>query len=315
MEFASLYSATIENNSWIKFKAAETSITFTAWASNCTQGFATAHPLGIQLLIVKFTPGPPPNNFQLLAYADIFNDSTGSITASGLTIGADYYLMLDGIAGDHCDYVLQATQGISAADAGPDTVICLGEAVTLSASGGSSFLWNTGATNQSIYVSPINDSVFTVIIDNNTPTCGNDTLDITVLVTSPPIALAMANPDTIASGQSVSLTASGGTAYLWSNGSTSPSIFANPLVTTTYSVTVTSDNGCTDSTSVTVVINAPLPVELYDFDAHCNSLCQRSLSWVTLSESNSKAFLIQKSTNGIDHWQHVAMVPARIRQQ
>jgi len=75
---------------------------------------------------------------------------------------------------------------------------------------------------------------------------------------------------TICKGESVTLTGSGGVDYLWSNadGATAAgqSITFNPSSTTVYTLTVTGDNGCTDTDEVTVhvyqtpVVNLLSPV-------------------------------------------------------
>ncbi|OWY22041.1 hypothetical protein C7N43_09165, partial [Sphingobacteriales bacterium UPWRP_1] len=75
-----------------------------------------------------------------------------------------------------------------------------------------------------------------------TPICCN--------IPSPPINGSVS----INCGQSVTLTASGGSAYLWSTGANTASITVSPTVTTTYSVTVTSAGGCTSSTNKTVTV-------------------------------------------------------------
>ncbi|MDN3635365.1 choice-of-anchor A family protein, partial [Neolewinella lacunae] len=55
--------------------------------------------------------------------------------------------------------------------------------------------------------------------------------------------------------RSVTLTATGGSNYLWSTGATTASITVSPLATTTYSVTVTNPaTGCNDSDEVTVFV-------------------------------------------------------------
>jgi gliding motility-associated-like protein len=64
---------------------------------------------------------------------------------------------------------------------------------------------------------------------------------------------------TISFGNSVTLTATGGGTYLWSNGDTTPSITVTPLVTTEYCVTVTDANQCTDTACVKVFVEIPCP--------------------------------------------------------
>lgn len=62
--------------------------------------------------------------------------------------------------------------------------------------------------------------------------------------------------NTICSGSSVTLTASGASSYSWSSGQTSAAITVSPTATTTY--TVTGVTSCTATASVTVTVN-PLP--------------------------------------------------------
>ena len=64
-------------------------------------------------------------------------------------------------------------------------------------------------------------------------------------------------PTTFCQGGSVVLTASGGTAYQWSNAATTTAINVN--ASGTYGVTVTDANGCINNTSRLVTVN-PLPV-------------------------------------------------------
>lgn len=70
----------------------------------------------------------------------------------------------------------------------------------------------------------------------------------------PPVADA--GPDiAICTGSSATLTATGGIDYAWSNGGNTPSITVSPLVTTTYSVTVTQPGCGSDTDEVTVIVN------------------------------------------------------------
>ncbi|MFN5909993.1 MAG: gliding motility-associated C-terminal domain-containing protein [Bacteroidota bacterium] len=64
---------------------------------------------------------------------------------------------------------------------------------------------------------------------------------------------------TIVSGESVQLQATGATSYSWNNGSTlscddCPAPVATPTITTTYTVTGTDDSGCTGTAQVTIVV-------------------------------------------------------------
>ncbi len=68
------------------------------------------------------------------------------------------------------------------ADAGADETICEGSSVTLTASGGTDYLWNNGETTASITVSPANDSIYSVVVtDNGTGCSATDNLLVTVI--------------------------------------------------------------------------------------------------------------------------------------
>jgi len=131
--------------------------------------------------------------------------------------------------------------------------ICNGESTTLSASGGISYLWSTGATTASINLSPTLTTPYTVTVTNGSG-CTNSTSQ-SVTVNSTPTA-TISGTTTICNGQSTTLTASGGTSYLWSTGATTASINPSPTLTTPYTVTVTNGSGCTNSASQSVIVNS-----------------------------------------------------------
>jgi len=102
------------------------------------------------------------------------------------------------------------------------TAICPGQSVTLTASGGDSYVWSPGGeTSASITVSdPGGYSV------DGTNACGTGSAQITITEASgPSIIITPDGPTAICPGQSVTLTASGGDSYVWSpGGETSTSI-------------------------------------------------------------------------------------------
>lgn len=137
------------------------------------------------------------------------------------------------------------------ANAGPDQDICLGETVTLTASGGPNFLWDNGETTASIEVSPLVTTTYTVSVFDDEGNIDEDS--VTVTVNSIPVAEA-GDDQTICEGETITLMASGGDSYLWSTGETTATIDVSPLVDTVYDVEVIS-NSCSSTDSVTIFVN------------------------------------------------------------
>ena len=130
-----------------------------------------------------------------------------------------------------------------------------GGSITLDAeNAGSTYLWSTGETTQTIDVSAIGNTQATVTITN---TCGTFTslpADITILAPAAQATITAGSATTFCAGDSVVLTASAGSSYFWSPGSeTSQSI----VVTQSgiYKVEVTNASGCASiSSTVTVTV-------------------------------------------------------------
>ena len=83
----------------------------------------------------------------------------------------------------------------------------------------------------------------------------------TATVTVSPNPVANLTSVSICAGQPVSLTATGGTSYTFSNGTTNTTglLVVSPVSTTAYSVTVANASGCVSTTTTTVTVN-PNPV-------------------------------------------------------
>ncbi len=148
------------------------------------------------------------------------------------------------------DDVIVTVISAPVADAGVDQTICDGETITLTATGGISYLWNTGETTDSIDVSPTSETIYNVDVTSNT--CSS-TDSVTVFVVSAP-NLTVSNDIVIADGDSTTLVANGSDNYSWSTGETTASISVSPTVTTTYTVSSIGANNCAISTDVTVTV-------------------------------------------------------------
>jgi PKD repeat protein len=172
--------------------------------------------------------------------------------------------------------VTVTVNALPVANAGNDVAICSGGSTTLTASGGTSYVWsNSAGSTASVTVSPNNTSTYTVTVTNAAGCTATD--NVTVTVNSLPVASA-GNDVTICEGDIATLTASGGSSYLWSNSlGTNATVTASPAATTTYRVTVTGSNGCTASDEVTVNVNTRPSVSI----SGNNGICPGSQTTLT----------------------------------
>jgi hypothetical protein len=130
--------------------------------------------------------------------------------------------------------------------------ICSGASATLTGTGATTYSWNTGATTANITVSPTTTTTYTLTGINGE--CSK-TDTVKIIVKTPPTTLAVANDYSICHGTSAILTGSGATTYSWNTGATTTSITVNPIVTTTYTLTGTT-NGCTKTDTVKITVSA-----------------------------------------------------------
>ncbi len=129
--------------------------------------------------------------------------------------------------------------------------ICYGASTIVTASGASSYSWNTGVSTSSISVNlPSFTSVFTVT--GTTGSCKTVQTSTVTVNTLPNVGTA---DTTICSGTSATLNANGAISYTWDTGATGASIVVNPTSNTSYTVTGF-DGTCSNIniSNVTVVV-------------------------------------------------------------
>ncbi len=173
-----------------------------------------------------------------------------------------------------------------------DNTICSGQSTTLTASGGNSFVWNTGATTASINVSPTVNTTYRVTATFTFGITASASRTVTVYA-NPNVAIS--GTSSICPGGSTTLTASGGGTYAWSTGATTASITVAPGATTAYTVTATNANGCTASTTRTVTVNpAAAPIISGDLE-----ICVGGSTVLTASGGSSYAWSTGATTASI----------------
>ncbi|HNJ10763.1 MAG TPA: M43 family zinc metalloprotease [Chitinophagales bacterium] len=119
-----------------------------------------------------------------------------------------------------------------------NTTICVGQSVTLIASGASSYAWSTGQSGNTIVVNPSVNSTYKVLGIANNCTSDSAIAIVNITTTNPTVSITKSpNVSTICEGDSVTLTASGANNYTWSTGANTAVIKVKPTVNTNYIVT------------------------------------------------------------------------------
>lgn len=96
---------------------------------------------------------------------------------------------------------------------------------------------------------------------------GVDSFDVAV-TPNPDININITKPF-ICFGENTSITATGGSHYAWSNGSSSSTINVSPTVNTMYNVVVTTDAGCADDTTVEIIVNPEITLSYAQYPSYC----------------------------------------------
>ena len=253
-------SGSIENNSWIKFIPNAATANINIGVQNCSS--ATQ---GLQAGIFST---PDCSAFSLLTcqsqavYAPVMTLSYNSFVP-----GNTYYIMIDGFAGNACDYTVTASTGVAVSTVNVSSnAICFGQSTNLTAvAAGSSpsYTWSTGSNASSISVSPNLTTAYSATIASGFCT---EIITKTITVNPLPVANAGTSPSSITcASPNQALSGSGGGTYVWSgSGIVSGGTSASPTVNGPgpFSLVVTSGAGCTSTNvaTVSVPVNTILPI-------------------------------------------------------
>jgi hypothetical protein len=171
-----------------------------------------------------------------------------------------------------------------------NAAICIGNSITLSASGAANYTWTGGITNGTSFTPTTGASYTVTAIGANG--CQSSSVR-TVTVNPLPVLLISSNPTTavVCSGSSVSFSASGATTYSWTGGITNGIAFT-PTSNTTYTLTATDTNGCSN-TGVRSVTVSPLPVLSI---AGSSAICAGTSA--TLSVSGASTYIWNTAASG-----------------
>jgi len=171
-------------------------------------------------------------------------------------VGATNYVVT-GTDANGCqneDSITVTVNSLPVVVAGIDQIVCEGAQVTLSASGASYYSWDNGVTNNVGFYPSVGTITYTVIGTDANGCQNTDNVDVTV--NANPTVQANANNSIVCDGASVILTGSGASSYSWDNGVTNGLAFIPPVGVTTYTVTGTDANYCSNTDQINITVNA-----------------------------------------------------------
>lgn len=166
--------------------------------------------------------------------------------------------------------------------------ICKGNSIILSASGGITYTWSTGATSSSIAPSPTSTTNYSVV-GTNSFGCSQTAIK-TVIVNPAPTLSIFSSDSLICAGETLTLSVDGATTFTWSEGSNTSNIIVQPAATTIYSITGKDTNGCENTAAFTQSVDACVGI---------NQLAIDSRQFLVYPNPNKGEFSIE-STQDID---------------
>lgn len=219
-------------------------------------------------------------------YYNIGYNSTGRLTASlcqNWQPGLNEIIVRVCSGPDYIGLLVQSsinsfavpTASISTSTGGSTTTVCQNDppsSIIFTGSGRAPFTfnYNLNGVNQTVTSNgntvtvpvPTNTAgTFTYSLlsvqDANSIGCPNAISNIATVIVNPLPLTDAGNNQTICSGTSTTLTASGGTYYQWNGGPASAVYTVSPLSTTTYTV-IANLNGCNASDEVTISVNTSI---------------------------------------------------------
>lgn len=156
--------------------------------------------------------------------------------------------------------------------------VCAGSTATLIASGADTYTWNSTQASSSMTVSPASSTVYTVA-GTDLNGCENT---FTTQVTVNALPAISANAPSVCTGVTATLTASGANTYTWNATYVAASITVGPTVTTTYTLKGTDLNGCMNSFTTQITVNA-----LPSVSANSPSVCAGGTTTLTASGADT----------------------------
>lgn len=265
------FCGSIENNSWLKFIASSTNATL-----GFTSGGCQSTSSGIQSIIYATTDC---SNFTAVSTCTSQGGGSGSYNIStnvNLVVGQTYYVMIDGYAGNICNYTVTAQSGVATSSAqitSSQNQVCPGYSLTLSSGiTASSYTWTSTPPGvypnaQTISVSPTVTTTYSLVMGTSNCAAAGSTAVKTISVTSTLNPANITAPSPICMGSSITLASltNGGT-YSWTGPSSYTANTQNapvnnwaPANNGVYSLVITYGPGCATTPATINLTGTPNP--------------------------------------------------------
>jgi gliding motility-associated-like protein len=201
-------------------------------------------------------------NFSWDPSAGLDDATIANPTFSGITTTLFTVTVTDASGCQDTDVVEVTVHALPNVAASADVAICIGDQTQLSVSGADTYVWTPGADlDDETSVSPTFSGLSTTqfnVTGTDVNGCVN-TDDVEVIVNPLPVVDAGFD-EAICFGDVLQLEATGATNYAWNQASDlDNAAISNPIFsggsTTTFTVTVTDDNGCVNTDEVTITVN------------------------------------------------------------
>lgn len=150
-------------------------------------------------------------------------------------------------------------------DAGMDLSVCIGDSITLNASGADNYNWSNAVTNGSSFAPET--SIVITVVGTDVNGCSDDD-QLSINVNALPTVFAGDDVE-VCEGTLITLNATGASDLNWSNGQTNNTSAA--LSSGIYTVTGTDANGCSDTDELEVLVNATPIVDLGNDSTTCSN--------------------------------------------
>lgn len=230
--------------------------------------------IGSAITIGGTPTGPVGSTYVWTTSTGLNNATLSNPSASPLILTQYKVTVTDSNSCVNTDSMIVTVNALPIVNAGSDKITCQGTALGIGGSptgpAGSTFAWSpsTGLNNAAIAnptANPSNTTIYTVTVTDTKGCINKDSVEVNVN-TLPNVTAG--TDKTICFGASTliggSPTAPGNATYSWTNASslddaTLGNPTANPSITTSYVVTATDSNGCSNIDSMKVVVNA-LPI-------------------------------------------------------